>query len=124
MRIPPAANGAYAYQAIGGKAQRRLVAQLGVTDEFGLGHSAHRFDAAKDLIDELAHPQALAVSLVSIHALVNDRVFALVSHMGRDVELSATLDECLAVAALVGTDRGLLALSFPSSQHGQRGFSL
>ena len=124
MRIPPAAQAAHAHQVVGGKAQQRLTRELGLTDQLGLGQTTHRLDPAKGLLNALAHLQAGFVALVPLDATIDCRVLVLGRHVGRDFELSATLDEVLAVVALVGPDRGTLVLVTPAIEHLQRRFAL
>lgn len=68
MRIPPAADAAHANQVVGGKAQQRLPRELGLTDQLGLGQTAHCLGPAKGLLDALAHLQAGFVAIVPLDA--------------------------------------------------------
>lgn len=124
MRIPPAADAAHAHQVVGGKAQQRLTRELGLTDQLSLGQTTHGLDPAKGLLDALAHLQAGFVALVPLDATIHRRVLVLGRHERRDLELSAALDEGLAVIALVGPDRGPLVLVAPTLQHLQRRLAL
>ncbi len=110
MRVPPAAQTAHAHQVVGGKAQQRLARELGLTDQFGLGQTTHCLDPAKGLLDALAHFEAGLVALVAPDAAIDRRVLVLGRHVWRDFELSAALDEGLAVVTFVGPDRGPLVL--------------
>ncbi len=124
MRVPPAADAAHAHQVVGGKAQQGLARELGLADQLGLGQTTHRLDPAKGLLDALAHLQTGLVTLVALDAAIDGRVLVLGRHVWRDLELSAALDEGLAVVAFVGTDRGPLVPVAPAPQHGQRRFAL
>ena len=70
----------------------------------------------------LAHLQTGLVTLVALDAAIDGRVLVLGRHVWRDLELSAALDEGLAVVAFVGTDRGPLVPVAPAPQHGGVGY--
>lgn len=124
MRVPPAADAAHAHQVVGGKAQQRLSAQFGLTDELGLGQTAHRLDPAKGLLNAFAHLQTGLVALMPRDSGVHRRVLVLGCYVGRDITLATAPDEGLAVVALVGPNRGPLVFVAPAPQHGQRRLTL
>ena len=124
MRVPPTAQTAHAHQVVGGKAQQRLARELGLTDQFGLGQTAHCLDPAKGLLDSLAHFEAGFVALVALDAPIDCRVLVLGRHVRRDQEPATALDEGLAVVALVGADRGPLVPVAPAFEHRQRRLAL
>ena len=90
MRIAPAADAAHAHQVEGGKAQQRLPRELGLTNQFGLGQTAHRLDPAKGFLDALAYLLAGLVTLVPLDATIHRRVLVLGRHVRRDFDVAAT----------------------------------
>lgn len=124
MRVPPVAQATHEHRVVGGKAQQRLARELGLTNQFGLGQTAHRLDPAKGLFDAFAHLQSGLVVFMSRDPGVHRRELVLGCYVGRDPELGAALEEGLAVLALIGSDRGLLVLVAPAFEHGQLGLAL
>ena len=91
MRVPLAVDAANSHQVVGGKVQRRQPRELGLTDQFGLGQTAHGLDPAKGLLDALAHLLTGLVTHVPLDAPVHRRVLVLGRNVWRDFELSADL---------------------------------
>jgi hypothetical protein len=82
IRIPPpAADAAHAHQVVGGKAQQRLLRELGLNDQLGLGQTAHGLDPAKGLLNALEHLQAGLVAIVPRDPGIHRRVLVLGRHV-------------------------------------------